>query len=431
MDRDLKRKLIADCKPEEPIEPGDRRHFDFDAPEYKLRGTAWRERLATFIDLATDPTVQLVTGLRGSGKTTELRQLSKVLTEQGYRVVMADVGQWLSDGRPVSTEDLMLALVLSVFPDGKPEGAQGWAREYATQVWEFLKSEVKLGDVGVAGLKARLTTDESVFQAASSSLREHDGLRQRVHTLLEQAAAASRADGRELVLIIDGAEKRALGELYTSDRREEFHNHWFGAFIVEGRDLKPPVHTIYTVPPFMIRRASELTANFGSELQFLPMVRLFRREGGLDFVGVEAMSSALFRRVERKLFADSAIPRWLVAHSGGYFRDLLRFVTEMVLRAGQAEQFTREHAEAAVEQIRQTYLQALVLEDKDVLRRLHPHKQFPDAEAAQRRMDSLLQGFKMFRYHNGSPWYDAHPLSWAELGFPEDLPSWADIERLA
>lgn len=429
MDRDAKRKLIADCKPEEPVGPEDLRHFDFDTPQFNLRGAPWRERLADVIDLASEPTAQLVTGLRGSGKTTELKQLEKTLTTQGYRVVMADAGQWLSDERPVSTEDLMLALVLSVFPDGKPEGVNAWAGEYVERVWKFLQSEVSV-EGGVEGVKAKLTTDETLFQAVASELRERDGLRQQIHELLEEAASASRAAGEELVIIVDGAEKRATGDLHASIRREEFHNHWFGAFIVQGRDLRPPVHTIYTVPPFMVRRASELAATFGSELQFLPMVRVYERDGGLNFAGVEAMSSALFRRVPRALFADQAIPRWLSAHCGGYFRDLLRFLTEMTYRVGEADVFTREHAEAAVLQVQQTYLQALVLEDKDVLRRLHPSKNFPDAESAQLRMDSLLQGFKMFRYHNGSPWYDAHPLCWAELGFAEDLPGWDDIEKL-
>jgi hypothetical protein len=427
MDRELKRKLIAACKPEEPVEPDDPRHYDFDTEALCLRGSPWRQRLADVIDLASDPTAQLVTGLRGSGKTTELKQLERSLRERGYHVVMADAGQWLSDEEPLSTEDLMLALVLSVFPDGKPEGATGWLREYAQQVGAFLRSEVGL-EGGAAGVKAKLTTDETLFQSVAKQLRERDGLRQQVHELLEHAARGSRRDHEELVIIVDGAEKRATGDLHATARREDFHNHWFGAFIVRGRDLRPPVHVIYTVPPFMVRRASELTANFGSELQFLPMVRMFQRDGELDRSGLGAMVEALHLRVGAELFADEQIPRWLAVHCGGYFRDLLRFLTEMTYRVGEAPRFTREHAEAAVAQVRQSYLQALVLEDKDVLRKLHPSKEFPDAEGAQLRMDSLLQGFKMFRYHNGSPWYDAHPLSWAELGFADDLPGWNALE---
>jgi hypothetical protein len=430
MHDDLLRGFIAACKPEEPVSPDDLRHFNFDAPELRLRGAPWRERLATVIRLSAEPCAQLVTGLRGSGKTTELRQLQKALEETNkHHVVMADAGQWLGDARPIETEDLMLALVLSLYPEGKPDAAKGWVREYVNKAQNFLHSKVGLeGDV--EGVHLQLTTDETVFERVAKHLRERDGLRREVHSLLADAADASRKEGEELVILLDGAEKRAVGELYERERRAEFHDHWFGSFILRGRDLKPPVHVVYTVPPFMVRRGAELAANFGSELHFLPMVRVYDRKSKLDVVGVEAMTRALFNRIPAEHFADEATPRWLATRSGGYFRDLLRFVTEMVYQVGDAPHFTRAHAEAAVARIRQTYLEALVREDKDVLERVHPSKAFPDEEAAQLRMDSLLQGFKMFRYHNGEAWYDAHPLCWGELGFVDDLPSWEQLAAI-
>lgn len=429
MQDDVLRGFIAACKPEEPVSPDDRRHFDFDDPKLRLRGAPWRERLATVIRLASEPRAQLVTGLRGSGKTTELCQLQKVLASTGHHVVMADAGQWLGDQRPIETEDLMLALVLSLYPDGKPDDAKGWVREYVGKAQNFLSSQLQLqGDA--EGIRLQLTTDETVFERVAQRLRERDGLRRQIHSLLADAANASRRDGEELVILLDGAEKRAVGELYERERRSEFHNHWFGCFILRGRDLRPPVHVVYTVPPFMVRRGAELAANFGSELHFLPMVRVYGRDSKLDPVGVEAMTQALFKRVSAEHFADEITPRWLAAQSGGYFRDLLRFVTEMVYQVGDADRFTRAHAEAAVSRIRQSYLEALVREDKDVLAVVHPSKTFPDEESAQQRMDSLLQGFKMFRYHNGEAWYDAHPLCWAELGFGADLPSWEQLAAI-
>ncbi len=429
MKDDVLRGFIAACKPEEPVSPDDHRHFDFDDPELLLRGAPWRERLAKVIRLASEPSAQLVTGLRGSGKTTELCQLQKALEAANYCVVMADAGQWLGDDRPIETEDLMLALVLSLYPDGKPDNSKAWVREYAAKVSKFLNSEVHVGG-DIEGVRLALTTDETVFERVAKHLRERDGLRRQIHSLLADAGEASRKHGEELVILLDGAEKRAVGELHERERRTEFHNHWFGSFILRGRDLKPPVHVVYTVPPFMVRRGAELAANFGSELHFLPMVRVYDRNSRLDRVGVEAMTQALLKRVPAEYFADEVTPRWLAAQSGGYFRDLLRFVTEMVYQVDEAPKFTRAHAEAGVARIRQSYLEALVREDKDVLAQVHPSKKFPEEEAAQQRMDSLLQGFKMFRYHNGEAWYDAHPLCWAQLGFAEDLPSWEQLAEI-
>ena len=72
--------------------------------------------------------------------------------------------------------------------------------------------------------------------------------------------------------------------------------------------------------------------------------------------------------------------------------------------------------------------EGLVREDKDVLRHVHPSKSLPDEGSAQRRIDSLLQGFRMFRYDDrDQAWYDAHPLCWSALGFADDLPSWEQL----
>lgn len=425
MDLDVKKQIVASCKPEEPIPPADPRHYDFDREH--LRGQPWREWLANEIRFASEPRAQLVTGLKGSGKTTELKQLQEILSAEDYNVIMADVGAWLSDDEPLSSEDLMLAMILSVYPGG-PDGGSGWLREYTQRAWKLLNSEVQV-EGGVDGVKARLTTDDTLFQRVARSLRKREGLREEVFELLGRAADASRREGRELVLILDGAEKRATGESFVGERRAEFHNKWFGAFILQGRDLRPPIHTIYTVPPFMIRRSAELHAAFGCELLFLPMVRVFARGGGLHEPGVRAVTEALKLRVPLEYFEDPTILTYLVGHSGGYMRDLLRFVNVMVHNVHEAPRFRRVDAEFAVRKVRRSYIQGLVREEKRVLERLHPSKDFPDDEASLGRMDALLQGFKMFRYHNDDEWYDAHALFWELLGFDPPI-TWAQAEAL-
>ncbi|MFV8751194.1 hypothetical protein ACNOYE_11680 [Nannocystaceae bacterium ST9] len=434
MEIELKRDLIEACRPDEAIGPDDRRHYDFDHPT-QLRGSPWRDRLAEVIELSRQPTAQLVTGLRGSGKTTELRQLDKVLSERGHCVIMADVGRWISNERAITTTDLMLATVLAVYPRGQPETKSGWLDEYKEQLANFLFSKVKLDGKygeGAASMVVGLTTDETVFQRAADQLRKLDGLRDEIHGLLARAASRSLAEGRRLILLLDGAEKRALGlgDISDANRSLALHSAWFDAFTIEAINLRPPVDVIYTVPPFMIRRSAQLAAAFGQELEFLPMIRVYERSGRRYAPGIEAVAQALFRRVPQGLFADPAIPRWLVSRCGGYFRDLLRFVTEMIYRVGDAPIFTREIAEAAVGRIQQQYFEALVAEEKQILAELHPSKRFPDEEAARLRMDALLQEFKMVRYHNGDPWFDAHPLCWPAIDAGGDLPTWEDIESL-
>lgn len=430
MDLQLKRSIKSRCHPDEAIKPGDDRHFDFD--ELGLRGRPWRRWLADEIRLADQPTAQVVTGLAGSGKTTELKQLQEDLEAEAYRVVYADIGSWLSDTQPITTTDLLLAIVLALYPDAKPDTATGWVRKYTDEVGKLLTATISIDGGGVHGIKANLTKDEALFQRVAARLRERDGLREEVFALLAHPIEQARSQGEELVLILDSGEKRATGELLEAPRRAEFHNAWFAAFGLQGRDLRPPLHVIYTVPPFMVRHSSRIAANFGGELQFLPMVRILEHTGELYLPGLRAIVEALTLRVPVEHFEDRAILYWLAAWSGGYFRDLLRFVNYMIHAIGDEPQFTRAHASWATKQVCQTYTQALSLplEEKQVLQQLHPQKRFPEHEAARARMDSLLQGFKMFRYHNDSDWYDAHPLLWPALGFDAPI-TWEAAEALA
>ncbi|NVB42863.1 hypothetical protein G6O69_33895 [Pseudenhygromyxa sp. WMMC2535] len=433
MDLDTKRKIKAACRPDEPVATDDPRHYDFDVPT-RLRGLPWRSWLADEILMSSGSTAQLVTGLRGSGKTTELRQLEVALEEQGYEVIYADIGRWLNDREPITVSDLQLSLVLALFSAAMPEGASERVRELWRRVSNLLWADVTpaVGGGGPVSVQAGLEISDTVFQQASRRLREQDGLRKGVFDLI-----AERVKDGKTVLLLDGGEKRATGNLDADEVRAKFQNAWFAAFIHEGQGLRPPVHVIYTVPPFMIRRTSELAASFGSELRFLPMVRVFERSMKVSREGLEAMVEALALRVPMAYFEDAATPAWLAAHCGGYFRDLLRFINHMLHVVGERAQFSRADAEFAVEQVRQTYTQGLglSLEERQILKQLYREKklgEFPSDEKARVRMDVLLEGNKMFRYHNGRDWYAAHPLfrgllelepalTWAEAeGFGED-----------
>ena len=439
MNRDTKRRLLKACRIDEPVPPGDHRHYEFDSPELHLRGQPWRERASQVIDLASEgeSTTQILTGLPGSGKSTELRQLEEDLRGRGYRVLFADAGAWIRDDAPITTQDILLALVLALYPKGMPENMTGWVREYAQQVRNFLNSQAKVGDIsfsaGAVDVGLELQTNDTLFQQVARHLSDLQGLRELVFGLLKVAAEGARNAGTPLVILLDGIEKRATGDLAGPEKREEFRNHWFGAFLTNARDLRPPLHVVYTVPPFMVRRAAELGNQFGHELLFLPMIRVLEGQPEeerprIHTPGVCAMREALFRRVDEVYFEDRTVPAWLAFHSGGYMRDLLRLVIECIYRCPDGGVITKELAEAAVIQVRQTYLEGFEVSDESLLQQVHQEKDFPLDSQNQQRMDALLQSYVLLRYHNSRFWYDAHPLLWSRLGIP--LPTWEEIAAL-
>jgi hypothetical protein len=310
-------------------------------------------------------------------------------------------------------------------------------QEYIQQVRSFFESQAKISEIGLSvgavDVGVELQTNDTLFQQVSQKLSALRGLRELVFGLLKTASDGARRAGTPLVILLDGIEKRATGDLAGPEKREEFRNHWFGAFLTNARDLRPPLHVVYTVPPFMVRRAAELGNQFGHELLFLPMVRVL--EGKPDeerprihVPGLCAMREALSLRVAEDYFADRAVPAWLAFYSGGYMRDLLRLVIECIYRCPEDGVITRELAEAAVIQVRQTYLEGFEVSDEPLLQQVHDEKDFPLDAQNQKRMDALLQSYVLLRYHNARFWYDAHPLLWRRLAIPE--PTWDETAAL-
>ena len=434
MDLELRRELLKACKVDEAVGPEDPRHFDFDRPELHLRGRPWREQVCRVIHLSDGPTSQLVTGLPGSGKTTELRSVKHDLEELGYRVVLADAGPFLRDDEPISVAQILLALVLGLFPEGQPEGVTGWLGEYRQRAWTFLTSKVEIEglerSLGPVDVKLRLEKQNTLFQQAARKLQEVRGLADEVAELLGKAARDSEEEGSPLVLLLDGIEKRATGDLLGPEEREKYRNHWFGAFLTRAAELRPPLHVVYAVPPFMTRRAAQLGNQFGHELQFLPMVRLFDRERGsngevrLHGEGLEAMVEALFQRVPSKHFTEKAVAAWLAVYSGGYMRDLLRLVNDCLYNLSGLR-IDRELADAAIIQMQQTYYEGWEAGYDDLLGRVHDDRTFPLDDRNRDQMDTLLQGYMMMRYHNARCWYDVHPLVWPRLGVR--APTWQEV----
>lgn len=422
MDKATKRELIWACRPDEPIPPDDPRHVDFDA--HGLRGRPWRKRVAEVIEYARQPTAQGVTGLRGSGKTTELKQLAAELRDD-YTVVLADAGAWVRDDAPITVETIWLALVLSIYPEGGPDSPVGWLAEYARQVWALLNSKVDIqqlsAKLGPVSAKATLTTDDTLFQRLAQHLTDATGFRDQVFDALALAARSADARGKPLIILLDGIEKRATGDLHGPEERELYRSHWFSAFLTRSPDLRPPVHVVYTLPSFMIRRAAEFGAAFGQELEFLPMVRVWGRERGevgpaVDRLGVQAMREALFMRIPQRYFEDARVADWMVLHSGGFMRDLLRMATQCIYACQSPDGvITHTITTEAIARIRQTYLEGLYSEHETILREVQRTRQYPLGEQLGQLMDRLLQSHIMMRYHNSHWWYGAHPLLWERL----------------
>ena len=103
------------CKPDVPIPADDPEQWYVDFDRRGLRGERCFDTLAATIRLSADrPTCQLFTGFSGSGKTSELFRLRRLLEEAGCLVVHADATQSLDTRNRIEYSDVLIALGLAV-----------------------------------------------------------------------------------------------------------------------------------------------------------------------------------------------------------------------------------------------------------------------------------------------------------------------------
>jgi hypothetical protein len=96
-----------------PLEPTDPRYVRlYDLPE--LRDDDPVQLLRFAIDANAPPTAQLVSGFRGTGKSTELRRLRKELQDGGHVVLLCDIEDYLDTGQALDPVDFLYGFALAV-----------------------------------------------------------------------------------------------------------------------------------------------------------------------------------------------------------------------------------------------------------------------------------------------------------------------------
>lgn len=421
------------CKPNEPLDPTDTRNVDFDAEGTEgaqLRGVSWVERLASQVELSDEPTCLLFTGLPGSGKSTELRRLSKRLADP-HRAhllpVIVEAEEVVDLASAVDIPDLIAAIIYAadkaVLDAEGRESAQALRDGYLKRFWQWLTTtEVKLteAEFGVPDV-AQLVLE----MKTRPSLRER--IRQTVAAnftyFLQEAKAEIQAINKRacargysgLVVIFDSLEK--LRGISTN-----WHNVLASAEQVFGSGapyMQLPVHVIYTVPAALVTRQFE-------RIHFMPMVKLRERDGTPFSPGVAAM-----RTLIRKRIPDQHLPAFLgseaeerilqlIRASGGYPRETVRLLQTVV----SADQLPISTAgfERVQNEVRDGYRSVVTASAFDWLARVATDHYLTIAEEGHRQAaDSMLSNNAILRYVNDRDWFDLHPALYDIPGIQEAI----------
>lgn len=387
------------------------------------------ERLALHVELADGATVQLLSGQRGTGKSTNLLRLEKKLTELGCTVFYCDMDDYLNLTKPVEVTDFFMSLCGALSEavhdryDRDPSDRSYWER-----LRQFLESEVRVTEASIglqaAELKVELKDNADFKRRLQEHLRDHAAkLVHQAHAFTDDVVAMVRERegdaGKKVVMLLDSVEHiRGIGA--EAPRVYESVENLFAA---HAEQLAPSLlHVVYTIPPYLTPLAPGLGAQYDVMVQHLASVHVVHRDGSPDAEGLGAMVDVVQRRCGEweQVFTRRQVERMALA-TGGDLRDfmrMLRYVIGSALLAAADREGPVDDAliADAEHKLRQEML-PIADEDRGWLRRIGETK-----TAALEVIDELprlarfLDTSLVLNYHNGDDWYDVHPLLRDEIG---------------
>lgn len=421
-----------------PLEPDDPRYVRlYDLPELQADDPVQLLRFA--IEATPPPTAQLMSGFRGTGKSTELRRLRSDLKQAGYVVLLCDLESFINTGQPVEPVDFLFAFVLAVsdamvesykvddpLREGYVERLKNFLTRTEVSAPEFNLGAKAGGDVG--DVKAEASIGAKLVLKDNPSFRERarakwagslGSLVAEAHAFVKDLAK-SFAGSRQVVVLIDSVE-HIQG---TLDDAVKVQTSVEKLFTVHADMLHfPGVHTVYTVHPYLKIKYANIDDYFPfGGLQIIPTLKVRERSSieAPETLGAprSAALDAICRVVEQrgewwKLLGPGPAGRdrlnELILASGGHLRDLMRLLGEIVRRTRDLPT-TDDVLVAAVNHVRN---QALPIADDDALwlaEIARSHTTCLPSEAKLPSLARFLDTHRVLCYRNGFEWFDVHPL---------------------
>ena len=366
----------------------------------------------------------LFTGQRGTGKSTELRRLRRDLRAQGCTVFLLDMSNYLLETEPIEIGDFVISLMgaLSDEVETLYQTAPA-ARSYWQRAADFLQTEVSVKEFSAQGLKLELKgnpTFKERIQAASRN-KLSALVRDARNFVLEVNELVQAREGKDhkIVLIADSVE-RLRG--VNADGAKKVFDSAVALFSGNPDNLKfPPMHVVYSVPPYLSALTANLSALYSSQMVFLASAHVFEMPAAGKSRQPSSRGLNALRRMVSQRYTDwgevlsaARIDRLALA-TGGDIRDFFRLIRACLVKARNPALSlpVSDQVLVDVENAMRREMLPIPDEDKDWLKEIATTHQ-----AELKSMDRLSTLGRFFdtrlvlNYRNGSDWYDVHPLLW-------------------
>ena len=381
------------------------------------------EKLAGKIRLSATNTCQLVTGHRGSGKTTELRQLQKKLEsgEEKQFVVFCEADKDV-DRNDVDFPDILIAIVRQMAAQlkerAKIELKPGYFKDRWEQLKELLLSDVEVNEIGLeAGL---LKFSAAIKSSPDTRAKIRESMEPRANSWIEAAndviskavLELKKKSYSGLVIIVDDLDKMVL-----RDRQDGLSTGEYLFIHREGQLSAFACNMVYTIPISLAYSCRErnIASLYGQpSIGIVPMTKIKTHEGNVWEPGFERFRELIAKRLkkagakEEEVFGEGMRDK-LIELSGGQPRELMNLVRESIV--GDGLPITEKNVERASRNIRHAYARQLRGEHWVLIEAVKKDHEFCGrTEKNDKDWMELLDSRAVLQYVNDKEWYDVNPL---------------------
>lgn len=360
------------------------------------------------ISMDIRPSKYLFTGLRASGKTTELRRL-KFMLEHEYFVVYFSVLDVL-DLTDIEYVDLLLCMGLKTLEAIKDQSIdidkdiiEDLHSLFKEISGEHIVSHVaeKKKEVSVGGRFFALIVE--ILGRYKSETVTRIEIREKIEKLIQDflerfnllIVELQKKAGKPLLLILDDLEKVDL------KRAEEiYHRH-------SSTLTRPICKAVFTIPLSLIYAPcwKQIEISFNMPPHFLPLKAVKTKNGEVDERGEKFLKEIVLKRVSPELFEKGVLEK-TAGWSGGVVVDFLRMVRGCCVKA-QGTGLKKISVDLAVEtfsSLVDSYWRPLEEKYYPKLVELHKKKVAKNDE----ELRFLLYLCVVLEYDT-KRWYDLHP----------------------
>lgn len=406
---------------DEPLSPNDKRwvntteargQFSF-SPLYRALGVdseKWQLRAAP------ERAYLLFCGHRGCGKSTELRRVHNRLNhEHLFLTIFLDAAKSL-DPNNLQYQDVLLALaesLLAQLDDKKINLDPVYLTKLQNWFGERIERHEQTKDFAAeakAGIQAQggIPFLSKIFAEITTAIRVNSTYKDELRRVVRNHFAEFASSFNQLIKAAEQAcENKGLAKriLFIVDGTDRLRGDDAQAFFVKDVHQLQLIESIfiYSTPIHLLHEGIALKENFTSTFK-LPMIKLAERDDKPYQPGLDAMREILYRRAPRCFFDNENTADYLIEHSGGHPRDLLRLL-QYAFEYARGESFDRLAAEQAVHALATDYRQFLDAGDYALLRAIDDK---PERENNSPRARHLLYNLALLEYN--TYWWRSHPV---------------------